>query len=72
MLREFEGYEYPEIARLTGTSIPNIQVRLTRAKSMLREILMPTSKSVEAKIEQPQPQPTESKDKIKIKKVSSL
>jgi RNA polymerase sigma-70 factor, ECF subfamily len=50
MLREFEGYEYPEIARLTGTSIPNIQVRLTRAKSMLREILMPTPKVVQPKV----------------------
>ena len=77
MLREFVGYEYTEIARLTGTSIPNIQVRLTRAKSMLREILMPTPKIVQPPTQVVTAQPAEPKERQKRmiankKKVSSL
>jgi RNA polymerase sigma-70 factor, ECF subfamily len=73
MLREFEGYEYTEIAKLVGTSIPNIQVRLTRAKSMLREILMPSSKTVKSPVQVDDTVlPVESKEQPKLRKVSSL
>ena len=41
LLREFEGYEYDEIARMTGTTEINIQVRITRAKKQLRVLLAP-------------------------------
>lgn len=41
LLREFEGYEYEEIAKITETSVMNVKVRITRAKKQLRELLAP-------------------------------
>jgi RNA polymerase sigma-70 factor (ECF subfamily) len=41
LLREFEGYEYEEIARMTETSVMNVKVRITRAKKRLRTLLAP-------------------------------
>jgi RNA polymerase sigma-70 factor (ECF subfamily) len=42
LLCEMEGYSYEEIARLTKTNSHNVQVRITRAKKLLREMLLPT------------------------------
>jgi RNA polymerase sigma-70 factor (ECF subfamily) len=42
LLSEFEGYSYEEIAELTGTTAHNVNVRVTRAKQKLREILLPS------------------------------
>jgi RNA polymerase sigma-70 factor (ECF subfamily) len=73
MLREFEGYDYPEIAQMTGTTVANIQVRLTRAKSMLREILMPSPKVVPSPSSPVELEQEDGKRIIaKAKKVSSL
>jgi RNA polymerase sigma-70 factor (ECF subfamily) len=41
LLREFEGYEYEEIAEMTGASLMNVKVRITRAKKRLRILLAP-------------------------------
>ena len=41
LLREFEGYDYDEIARLTDTTEMNVKVRITRAKKQLRKLLAP-------------------------------
>lgn len=41
LLREFEGYEYEEIAQMTETSVMNVKVRITRAKKRLRTLLAP-------------------------------
>ncbi len=41
LLREFEGYEYDEIARKTETTEMNVKVRITRAKKQLRILLAP-------------------------------
>ena len=41
LLREFEGYEYDEIARKTETTEMNVKVRITRAKKQLRVLLTP-------------------------------
>lgn len=41
LMREFEGYEYDQIAELTGTTEMNVKVRITRAKKQLRELLAP-------------------------------
>jgi RNA polymerase sigma-70 factor (ECF subfamily) len=41
LLREFEGYEYEEIAQMTETSVMNVKVRITRAKKRLRLLLAP-------------------------------
>jgi RNA polymerase sigma-70 factor (ECF subfamily) len=41
LMREFEGYEYDEIARLTNTTEMNVKVRITRAKKQLRVLLAP-------------------------------
>ena len=41
LLREFEGYEYEEIAKMTETSVMNVKVRITRAKKRLRTLLAP-------------------------------
>jgi hypothetical protein len=40
-MREFEGYDYPQIAEMTGTTEMNVKVRITRAKKQLRELLAP-------------------------------
>jgi RNA polymerase sigma-70 factor, ECF subfamily len=41
LLREIEGYEYHEIAELTGATELNVKVRITRAKKQLRVVLSP-------------------------------
>ena len=41
LMREFEGYEYDQIAELTGTTEMNVKVRITRAKKQLRVLLAP-------------------------------
>jgi RNA polymerase sigma-70 factor, ECF subfamily len=41
LLREFEGYSYEEISEMTGASVMNVKVRITRAKKMLRKFLEP-------------------------------
>lgn len=41
LLREFEGYSYEEISEMTGASMMNVKVRITRAKKMLRKYLEP-------------------------------
>ncbi|GEM_PF-1459182 len=41
LLREFEGYDYDEIARITNTTEMNVKVRITRAKKQLRMLLAP-------------------------------
>ena len=41
LLREFEGYSYEEISEMTGASVMNVKVRITRAKKMLRKSLEP-------------------------------
>jgi len=46
LLCEFEGYTYEEIAGMTNTNAHNVQVRITRAKKMLREYLMPSESPV--------------------------
>jgi predicted RNA polymerase sigma factor len=45
LMREFEGYEYDEIARLTNTTEMNVKVRITRAKKQLRVLLAPYYKN---------------------------
>jgi RNA polymerase sigma-70 factor, ECF subfamily len=44
LLREFEGYDYDEIARITNASAMNVKVRITRAKKQLRILLAPVYK----------------------------
>ncbi|MBS1903662.1 MAG: RNA polymerase sigma factor [Bacteroidetes bacterium] len=41
LLKEVEGFSYAEIADLTGVSVPNVKVRINRAKKMLRKLLAP-------------------------------
>lgn len=41
LLREFEGYSYEEISEMTGASVMNVKVRITRSKKMLRRFLEP-------------------------------
>jgi RNA polymerase sigma-70 factor, ECF subfamily len=41
LLREFEGYDYDAIARMTGATEMNVKVRITRAKKQLRAFLEP-------------------------------
>ena len=41
ILREFDGLSYPEIARITGLSLPLTKVRIHRAKQRLRKLLAP-------------------------------
>lgn len=41
LLREFEGYSYEEISEMTGASVMNVKVRITRSKKMLRKYLEP-------------------------------
>jgi hypothetical protein len=41
LLREFEGYDYEEISKITGASVMNVKVRITRAKKRLRTLLAP-------------------------------
>ncbi|MDP4200692.1 MAG: RNA polymerase sigma factor [Bacteroidota bacterium] len=41
LMREFEGYDYDQIAELTGTTEMNVKVRITRAKKQLRQLLAP-------------------------------
>jgi RNA polymerase sigma-70 factor (ECF subfamily) len=41
ILREFDGFSYGEIAKMTGVSLPTIKVRIYRAKQRLRELLKP-------------------------------
>jgi RNA polymerase sigma-70 factor (ECF subfamily) len=43
LLCELEGYSYEEIARISETTVHNIQVRVTRAKQQLRASLMPST-----------------------------
>jgi RNA polymerase sigma factor (sigma-70 family) len=38
---EIEGYDYKEIAEITGASELNVKVRITRAKKQLRVVLAP-------------------------------
>lgn len=42
LLCELEGYSYEEIATISNTTVHNVQVRVTRAKQQLRELLMPS------------------------------
>jgi RNA polymerase sigma-70 factor, ECF subfamily len=44
LLREFEGYDYEEIARITQATEMNVKVRITRAKKQLRILLAPVYK----------------------------
>jgi RNA polymerase sigma-70 factor (ECF subfamily) len=39
-LRDVQNYEYDEIAEITGMSINNIRVSLSRARSTLRDRLI--------------------------------
>lgn len=39
-LRDIEGYEYSEIEEITGLSINNIRVNISRARNTIREILL--------------------------------
>lgn len=39
-LRDIEGYEYPEIERVTGININNIRVLLSRARKKVRDELL--------------------------------
>lgn len=41
MMSEFEGLTYDEIGRITGTSLSTIRIRIYRAKSRLRKMLLP-------------------------------
>ena len=41
MLRDVEGLTAPEVARVTGLSIPAIKSRLHRARARVREELSP-------------------------------
>ena len=41
LLCEFEGYDYPAIAEMTGTTEMNVRVRVARAKKQLRVLLAP-------------------------------
>jgi RNA polymerase sigma-70 factor (ECF subfamily) len=45
LLKEIEGFSYAEIADLTGVSVPNVKVRINRAKKMLRKLLAPHFRS---------------------------
>jgi RNA polymerase sigma-70 factor (ECF subfamily) len=45
LLKEIEGFSYTEIADLTGVSVPNVKVRINRAKKMLRKLLAPHFRS---------------------------
>jgi RNA polymerase sigma-70 factor (ECF subfamily) len=45
LMREFEGYDYEQIAEMTGTTEMNVKVRITRAKKQLRQLLAPYYKS---------------------------
>jgi len=44
LLREFEGYDYDEIAKITNATAMNVKVRITRAKKQLRILLAPVYK----------------------------
>jgi len=46
LLCELEGYSYQEIASISSTTVHNVQVRVTRAKQQLRELLTPTDSPV--------------------------
>jgi RNA polymerase sigma-70 factor, ECF subfamily len=41
ILREFDGFSYPEIAEMTGTTLAMTKVRIHRAKQRMREMLKP-------------------------------
>jgi len=41
LMREFDGYDYEQIAEMTGTTEMNVKVRITRAKKQLRQLLAP-------------------------------
>ncbi len=41
ILREYQGMSYSEIAEILGISVPNVKVRIFRAKTKIREILSP-------------------------------
>jgi RNA polymerase sigma-70 factor (ECF subfamily) len=41
LMREFEGYDYEQIAEMTSTTVMNVKVRITRAKKQLRQLLAP-------------------------------
>lgn len=45
LMREFEGYDYEQIAEMTGTTEVNVKVRITRAKKQLRTLLAPYYKT---------------------------
>jgi RNA polymerase sigma-70 factor, ECF subfamily len=45
LMREFEGYDYEQIAEMTGTTEMNVKVRITRAKKQLRTLLAPYYKA---------------------------
>src|SRR5436190_1877795 len=49
LMREFEGYDYEQIAEMTGTTEMNVKVRITRAKKQLRQLLEPYYKSEAAR-----------------------
>jgi RNA polymerase sigma-70 factor (ECF subfamily) len=49
LLREFEGYSYEEISEMTGASVMNVKVRITRSKKMLRKFLEPHYPSLSAR-----------------------
>lgn len=41
ILREYQGLTYNEIAELTNVSVPNVKIRVHRAKLKIKEILQP-------------------------------
>lgn len=41
MMSEYDGLTYDEIGRITGTSLSTIRIRIYRAKSRLRKMLLP-------------------------------
>lgn len=41
VLREYDGLSYADIAKITGENLPNIKVRIHRAKQKLKDILEP-------------------------------
>ena len=41
ILREFDGFSYGEIAKMTGATLGMTKIRIYRAKQKMRELLKP-------------------------------
>ena len=46
ILREYEGMSYNDIAEITGETLPNVKIRIYRAKNKIRKILKPYIKEM--------------------------